>query len=54
MSRLRNVAVALLAVVAVAALGLATVSGWDNVRMVGLVAAAIVAIDLLSRDPGLR
>ena len=49
MTRLRNAAVAVLAVLAVVALGLAEVPGWDNVRLVGLVAVAIVATDLLSR-----
>lgn len=43
-------AVVFLAVVAVAALGAATVApGWDNARLVGLVAFAIIAVDLLSR-----
>lgn len=46
---LRNGAVAALAVVAVVALGLADLPGWDNVRLVGLVAMATVATDLLSR-----
>lgn len=46
---LRNAAVGVLAVVAVLAIGLADTSDWDNLRLVGLLAAAIVATDLLSR-----
>ncbi len=53
MTQVRNVAVAVLAVVAVFALGLADVPGWDNARLVGLVAVAIVATDLLSRGGSL-
>jgi hypothetical protein len=53
-SKVRNVAVAVLAVVAVVALVLADVPGWDNVRLVGLVAAALVATDLFSRGTSLH
>ena len=53
MTQVRNVAVAVLAVVAVVALGLADAPGWDNARLVGLVAVAIVATDLLSRGSSL-
>lgn len=53
MTQVRNVAVAVLAVVAVVALGLAEVAGWDNARLVGLVAVSIVATDLLSRGSSL-
>lgn len=53
MTRLRNVTVAVLAVVAVLALGVAEVPGWDNLRLVGLAAVAVIATDLLSRSGGL-
>ena len=53
MIHLRNAAVAVLAVVALLTLGLAQVPGWDNVRLVGLVAGAIMATDLLSRGGSL-
>lgn len=53
MTHLRHVTVAVLAAVAVFALGLANVPGWDNVRLVGLVAGAMVATDLLSRGSSL-
>ena len=49
MTHLRNVTVAALALIAICALGLANIPGWENVRLVGLVAMAIVATDLLSR-----
>lgn len=52
-TRLRNVTVAVLAVVAVLALGVAEVPGWDNLRLVGLAAVAVIATDLLSRSGGL-
>jgi hypothetical protein len=52
-SHLRNLAVAVLAVLAVVALGVANVPGWDNVRLIGLAAVSIVATDLLSRGSSL-